>query len=110
MIKALVTVDSTPSHWGDADQTDAAVIERAAEILAERIADAIVERYPEAEVEYHAHDYRDGESTRLVDLSGDYTIEQYDTITALVGLVSEDGWEQALYDATVEARNGESRT
>jgi hypothetical protein len=109
MIKALVTVDSTPSHWGDADEIDANVTQRAAEILAERIADEILKQYPGVEVEHGAHDYLDGESTRLVDLSGDYALEQYEEITDLAAAMLQDGWEQALYDATVAALNGEAQ-
>jgi hypothetical protein len=88
-----VTVDSSPERWGPECSADLAT--RAAETLARWIAEALAEVYPAAEVLHGTRDYTEGESTKLVTVSG-CTPATWDRIHDIAASINGELWTDAI--------------
>jgi len=91
-----ITVDSRPPAWGR--KCTAALATRAAETLATWIGEALQAEYPDAEVRTSAHDYTEGESTKLVSVNGvgAADVAVWERVHDLAEGVSETRWQDAL--------------
>jgi len=101
-----IVVDSRPDAWGR--KCTAALATRAAETLSGWIGEALQVAYPRAEVHTTAHDYANGESTKLVQVSGG-TLEEWEVIHELAEQVSETRWTEALA-AALPTRRGKPKS
>jgi len=101
-----IVVDSSPATWGPTCTAELAA--RAAETLAAWIGEVLQVTYPRAEVNTGAHDYTQGETTKLVTVTR-CTLEEWNVVHDLAEHVAATRWTDALASA-LPTRRGKPRS